>query len=85
MALVGGVGFYTWESNPALVADVQGWADDPDRNFGWILVGSESQNRTAKRFDSKENPTESFRPVLSLEYLPKATTNHQIFIPMVHR
>ncbi len=44
---------YTWSSTPGLVADVQGWLDQPGSNFGWILIGAEpADNRTAKRFDS---------------------------------
>jgi hypothetical protein len=34
------VGFVTW-SLPQMVADVQGWADDPSKNFGWMIVGEE--------------------------------------------
>jgi len=34
------VGFVTW-SSPQMVADVQGWADDPSTNFGWMIVGEE--------------------------------------------
>jgi len=34
------VGFVTW-SSPQMVADVQGWADDPGTNFGWMIVGEE--------------------------------------------
>lgn len=44
---------YTWSSTPGLVADVQGWLNQPAANFGWILIGAEpADNRTAKRFDS---------------------------------
>lgn len=28
---------YSWNSTAALVADVQGWLDNPATNFGWIL------------------------------------------------
>lgn len=46
---------YTWASTPSLVADVQGWLDQPDSNFGWILIGAEPADaRTAKRFDSRQ-------------------------------
>jgi hypothetical protein len=46
---------YTWVSNDALVADVQGWLDDPAANFGWLMLGNESKDRTTKRFDSLQN------------------------------
>ena len=36
-ASVGNVGDYTWGSAPQMVADVQGWLDDPSSNFGWLL------------------------------------------------
>src|SRR6266550_140276 len=33
---------YTWQSTPAMVADVQSWLSDPSTNFGWLLKGEES-------------------------------------------
>ena len=65
---VGGIGSYAWSSE-RMVADVQGWVDDPASNFGWLLKGNESQGRTAKRFDSKENASDSSRPTLTVEYV----------------
>lgn len=62
-------GTYTWHSTSALVADVQGWLDDPSSNFGWTLIGLESMSGTAKRFDSRENEVEANRPVLNVEYV----------------
>jgi hypothetical protein len=46
---VGGQGTYIWGSTSGMVADVQSWLDNPAQNFGWILVGNESQNETANR------------------------------------
>ncbi|CAM2070706.1 DNRLRE domain-containing protein [Sulfidibacter corallicola] len=65
---VSGNGEYTWGSNPALVGDVQAWVDGGAPNFGWVLVGDESTSRTAKRFDSVENPTAAQRPQLTIVY-----------------
>lgn len=48
-------GLYSWASMQ-MTADVQGWLDSPADNFGWILLGDESANRTAKRFDAHETP-----------------------------
>ena len=69
-ASVGNVGDYTWGSAPQMVADVQGWLDDPSSNFGWLFKGNETQNRTTKRFDTRENGTAANRPVLMVDYAP---------------
>lgn len=69
--LVGDVGFHTWASaqgNPGMIADVQHWLDVPSLNHGWLLRGDESTLSTAKRFDTRENPTIEFRPLLTVEY-----------------
>jgi hypothetical protein len=65
---VAGIGTYTWGSTPQMVADVQDWLDNPTNDFGWILIGNESQSQTSKRFDSKENPTDANRPKLTVYY-----------------
>jgi hypothetical protein len=64
---VDATGFYSW-SGPGLVADVQSWLDNPQDNFGWVLIGNESVAQTAKRFDTHENTETSFRPELSVRY-----------------
>jgi len=64
---VDGAGFYTWGSNAALVADVQGWIDVPGSNTGWIVIGDESHPTTAKRFDSC-NHTFGRGPLLEVEF-----------------
>lgn len=71
---VGGVGYYTWGSNTQMVNDVQGWVDDPSSNFGWLVLGDESTNTTAKRFDTVENDSLNFRPLLTVVY----STNNSI-------
>ena len=67
---VSGANFYTWPSSPRLVADVQGWIDDPATNFGWALIGDESVSQTAKRIYSRESILTGNRPVLTLEVTP---------------
>ncbi len=62
------LGFYTWESTPALVADVQAWLDAPENNFGWLLLSNESVKGSTKRFDSQQNPVTGNRPVLHVVY-----------------
>lgn len=61
-------GTYTVSSTDALVADVQSWHDDPDSNFGWIIIGDESQMHTARRFHSRENSTSDRVPQLTIYY-----------------
>lgn len=62
-------GNYEWASSQ-MTADVQLWLDDPATQFGWLLKGNEAVQQTAKRFDSKENPTSSVRPVLIIDFTP---------------
>jgi len=62
------LGFYTWGSTTAMVADVQGWLDTPGSNHGWLLQGDESAGSTAKRFDTRESLTPSVRPSLRIVY-----------------
>jgi hypothetical protein len=65
---IGGVGSYQFVSTPELVADVQGWMNDSTTNNGWIIIGDESANQTAKRFDSRENASPAGRPTLIVQY-----------------
>lgn len=65
---VDGPALYTWNSTSQLVADVHLWLDSPSQNFGWLVRGNESGNTTAKRFDSRENATPSFRPTLTITF-----------------
>lgn len=62
--------FYTWGSTPELVADVQGWVDDPSSNFGWILIGDETTIPSAKAFNSKDNSEPGGRPLLTVTFNP---------------
>lgn len=60
---------YTFESTPAMVADVQLWLDHPESNFGWIFMSDdEGVNWTACRFGSREDPQNA--PQLAIEYQP---------------
>ena len=61
-------GFVTWTSTRHLVEDVTLWLRAPSRNFGWILIGDETQRQTAKSFASRENLDETLRPVLWVTY-----------------
>lgn len=78
---IGGIGFWTWGSTAQLVADAQAMLDQPSLNFGWMLIGDELDTPpTAKRFDSRESPEESFRPVLRIEYIPSPGTGAMIVL-----
>jgi len=67
--VIGDEDFYSWNSTPGLVADVQQWLDDPGSNFGWIIIGDEAENKTAKRFDSRELMGAN-QPELVVDYTP---------------
>lgn len=58
------VGSHSWSSID-MVTNVQDWLDNPGNNFGWILIGDETTNGTARRFGSKDQGT---APVLEVEY-----------------
>ena len=62
---VGALGQYTW-SSAQMVADVQGWLDNPASNFGWLMLGDEVSFLTAKRFDTRESTSP---PVLAITYI----------------
>jgi len=74
---VGGLGSYTWESTPELVTDVQAWYENQESNFGWILLGNEAGNGTAKRFDSRGNGDASLHPQLQIEYMKMTAVEGQ--------
>lgn len=65
--IVGQPGFYTW-SSPQMATDVDNWRYGSVPNYGWIFIGNEEFTSTAKRFDSRTNPTVGNRPVLTVYY-----------------
>jgi len=64
-----GRGLFTW-SGPGLVADVNAWRASPALNHGWIVIGEERENYTARRFDSRETGSSFSRPQLQLTLAP---------------
>jgi hypothetical protein len=66
------VGSYNW-SSAQLTADVQGWANDRTTNFGWVLTGPEASTETAQRFNTRENPDDTTRPKLVVEFTAPAS------------
>ena len=66
--MIMGNGTYAFTS-AQLVADVQSMLDDPANDFGWGVLGDElASNPIVRRYDTRENPTASFRPTLRVEY-----------------
>lgn len=63
------VGTISFASSAALVADVQGWLDQPAGNFGWIMLGNESSDQNARRFLSRTSMDIGNRPRLDIEYV----------------
>ncbi|MBL9140573.1 MAG: DNRLRE domain-containing protein [Phycisphaerae bacterium] len=67
---INGVGFWTFTSTPALVADVQSWVGAPQLNYGWIVRGNEVTLETAKKFEARESTVPERRPLLTVTYTP---------------
>jgi hypothetical protein len=66
---------YTFQSTPELTADVQGWLDNPASNFGWMLVcQDESQNFTARRFGSREDPGAAPQLLVQFTIVPEPSS-----------
>ncbi|HJN91366.1 MAG TPA: DNRLRE domain-containing protein [Dehalococcoidia bacterium] len=62
---IGAEGAVSIES-AGLTADVQRWLEDPDSNFGWILL-PDADGRSAKRFGSREGNSP---PTLNVTFTP---------------
>ncbi|MDJ0658726.1 MAG: DNRLRE domain-containing protein [Crocosphaera sp.] len=69
ITVVGNEGNYTWESTEQMITDVQNWLDKPQENFGWLLLGNETQRGTVKGFASREIMDSSDQPKLKITYL----------------
>jgi hypothetical protein len=67
--VAGKPGLYEW-SGPGMVADVRAWLASPEKDFGWILMGDESQGATAKVFDSRHPDKEGHAPQLTVTFIP---------------
>jgi len=59
---------YRFESTPEFVDDVQGWLNQPQSNYGWMLLcDDEGTIFTARRFGSREDTNNA--PLLEVRYL----------------
>lgn len=74
-ALAQGIGdTVVFESSSALVADIQTWLNQPQSNFGWMLMTeSENLQKTARGFASRES---GFGPTLTIGFtaVPEPST-----------
>lgn len=50
-----------------MIADAQTWLDNPEQNFGWILIVDESITGSSTQFDSKESGNVENCPILSIQ------------------
>ena len=65
--LVGGIGSFTFAPTPQLVSDVRSWLENPNDNFGWMVMSeSEEISFTARRFGAREDLANA--PTLTIEY-----------------
>ncbi|MGA0172608.1 MAG: DNRLRE domain-containing protein [Phycisphaerales bacterium] len=55
-------------SSEGMRQDVIAWIENASTNFGWILIGDETQMGTARRFDSRNNELPGGRPRLVIDY-----------------
>ncbi len=65
---IAGIAWYSWASSTRLVADMQGWLNQPATNFGWFLIGNETTLQSVKRFDSRNSTVN--QPQLIVSYNP---------------
>jgi len=56
-------------SSAALAADVELWSATPASNCGWFLIGG-TENRSTRRFSSRETTTAANRPALTIDFIP---------------
>jgi hypothetical protein len=65
-----GLGQYTYTSTPELVADVQGWVDNPESNAGWLLRSGTEAPFTARHFGTREHSSGAARLTIEYEVMP---------------
>ena len=64
---ISGFGSYTFSSTATMVADVQGWYNNPSSNFGWLLRSESELTATSiRRFGSRDDPSNS--PQLTIQF-----------------
>lgn len=66
---IGSIGAYQFIATPQMIADLQAWLMQPAGNHGWIMLGPEQREQTARRIDSRESGSAANRPTLTVTYL----------------
>jgi hypothetical protein len=61
---------FTWGSTAPMVADVQGWLNNPATNFGWMVRGDEADVASFRSFHSREATNAALRPTLTVTFTP---------------
>jgi hypothetical protein len=56
-----------WSSG-GMLTDIQMWLNQPSSNFGWEIVGDETNQESTKRFASREHLNLGDRPALTISY-----------------
>ena len=66
---------FRWASS-GMVSDVEAWLEGSAGNYGWILLGDESQSGTSVKFASREYEILDYRPRLVIDYsiVPEPST-----------
>ncbi|MDX1556003.1 MAG: PQQ-dependent sugar dehydrogenase [Xanthomonadales bacterium] len=65
----------TFADTEALKRDIRKWIRDPGENFGWILIGNEALDFTARRMDAVDRPGGT-PPLLTVEYHVEGPTDN---------
>ena len=63
--------------------DVQAWLSSPASNFGWMLIGDETQFKTARRFAADENVPEQGPQLLITYIVPEPQTIVYLFLGLM--
>jgi glucose/arabinose dehydrogenase len=71
----------TFSYTPALVRDVRKWLRYPDENYGWVLLGNEGLDFTARKMDSRDQGGGS-PALLTVEYHIEGPTDDLILEPV---
>ena len=70
---IGLEGAYSWQNLEGILDDIQFWMEHPEENFGWILIGNETENaHIAKQFGAREHPSPEQRPQLVIDFFDPA-------------